>query len=135
MNTKRHELPVMKSHTEAAGEGRPHLLPNDLANSLTFISDQDFKILASAVDRERNRRQKALDGPEPAESPTRVRQKPYLTSSQNNPRDPQPLTKARINALRAAIKAGVKPTALVRQFGISLTTLQHALTADREGKG
>jgi predicted DNA binding protein len=40
------------------------------------------------------------------------------------------LTPSKINAVRAAFKAGVKPSQIARQFGISRTDVQKALTGD-----
>ncbi|MGB5083782.1 MAG: hypothetical protein WBO09_04090 [Methylocystis silviterrae] len=44
-----------------------------------------------------------------------------------------PLTQSRINAIRAAFKAGVKPSTITRQFGVSRSAIQQALSdkADR----
>jgi DNA invertase Pin-like site-specific DNA recombinase len=37
------------------------------------------------------------------------------------------LTKGKLNAVRAAFKAGVKPSAIARQFGISQADVRNAL--------
>ena len=37
----------------------------------------------------------------------------------------------KINALRAAFQAGVKPSAIARQFGISQSDVKRALAGDR----
>jgi DNA invertase Pin-like site-specific DNA recombinase len=37
-----------------------------------------------------------------------------------------------MNAVRTAIKAGVKPTMVARQFGVSLPTLRRILTDDQK---
>ena len=37
------------------------------------------------------------------------------------------LTKGKLNAVRAAFKAGVKPSAIARQFGISQSDVKNAL--------
>ena len=37
------------------------------------------------------------------------------------------LTKGKLNAVRAAFKAGVKPSAIARQFGISQSDVRNAL--------
>jgi transposase-like protein len=38
------------------------------------------------------------------------------------------LTTGRLNAVRAAFKAGVKPSAIARQFGISQSDVRKALS-------
>jgi predicted DNA binding protein len=40
------------------------------------------------------------------------------------------LTKGQLNAVRAAFKAGVKPSAIARQFGISQSNVRKALASD-----
>ena len=41
------------------------------------------------------------------------------------------LTQGRINAVRAAFKAGVKPSTIARQFGISPSAVKEALASKR----
>ncbi len=40
---------------------------------------------------------------------------------------PIPITPAKLNAIRAALGAGVKPTAIARQFGVSQAAIREAL--------
>ena len=40
------------------------------------------------------------------------------------------LTKGQLNAVRAAFKAGVTPSAIARQFGISQSDVRKALASD-----
>jgi hypothetical protein len=40
------------------------------------------------------------------------------------------LTKGKLNAVRAAFKAGLKPTAIARQFGISQSDVRKALAQE-----
>lgn len=106
---------------------RRYLLPNNLPTALTHLSDEEFRVLADAVYQERDRRTAALRGSRGQNkvSKSSLRSKPHehktpMTIS-------QPLTKSRINAIRAVIKAGVKPRTAARQFGISLSALQEAM--------
>ena len=41
-----------------------------------------------------------------------------------------PLTTGKLNAVRAAFKAGVKPTLIARQFGLSDADVRSALASD-----
>jgi hypothetical protein len=43
---------------------------------------------------------------------------------------PQPLAQGKLNAVRAAFKAGVTPSRIARQFGISMADVKTALTGD-----
>lgn len=41
-----------------------------------------------------------------------------------------PLTTGKLNAVRAAFKAGVKPSQIARQFGLSQSDVRKALASD-----
>jgi hypothetical protein len=45
------------------------------------------------------------------------------------------LTRGQINAVRAAFKAGIKPTLIARQFGISQSDVRKVLAMDASGRG
>ena len=40
------------------------------------------------------------------------------------------LTRGKINAVRAAVKAGIKPSVIARQFGISQSDVRKVLASD-----
>jgi len=44
------------------------------------------------------------------------------------------LTRTQINAVRAAFKAGIKPSQIARQFGISQSDVRKVLMADTTTK-
>jgi hypothetical protein len=46
-----------------------------------------------------------------------------------------PLTLGKLNAVRAAFKAGVKPSQIARQFGISQSDVRKALSSDAPARG
>jgi transposase-like protein len=41
-----------------------------------------------------------------------------------------PLTQGKLNAVRAAFKAGITPSRIARQFGISQSDIRKALTSE-----
>jgi DNA invertase Pin-like site-specific DNA recombinase len=43
-----------------------------------------------------------------------------------------PLAQGKLNAVRAAFKAGVKPSRIAREFGISQADVRKALTSDEK---
>jgi len=45
------------------------------------------------------------------------------------------LTRGEINAVRAALKAGVKPALIARQFGISQSDVRKVLASDASMRG
>jgi DNA invertase Pin-like site-specific DNA recombinase len=99
------------------GAASKHLLPSDLAGSLRRLEDREIDTLLAAVTAEADRR-----GRLPKQRP--------LTSPPDRPiaaEEPPRLTKGKLNAVRAAFRAGVKPSAIARQFGISQTDVKKAL--------
>jgi hypothetical protein len=45
-----------------------------------------------------------------------------------------PLTRGQVNAVRAAFKAGVTPSRIARQFGISQSNVRKALASDEPNR-
>jgi hypothetical protein len=48
---------------------------------------------------------------------------------------PVSLTRGQVNAVRAAAKAGIKPSVIARQFGISQSDVRKVLTSDAAVRG
>lgn len=89
----------------------PPLLPADLSAALRRLPDTELERLSKAVNAERSRR-----WPEAKEGQNAGRKTP-------GPALPQ----AKVNAIRAALKAGVKPTVVARQFGVSPAEIRKSL--------
>jgi hypothetical protein len=102
---------VAEGHTRARGA----LLPEDLVGSLAILSEQEFERLRGAVVKEAARRGQQIS-PDPA-SKERERRTPT----------PDGVTTARANLVRAAFKAGLKPLAIARQFGLSQAAVREVL--------
>ena len=96
----------------------PHALPADLPNAIKHLDDQEFDRLLSAVIAEQKRRGKKH--PDSDESSRRRRIEAVSA----------PLTQGKLNAVRAAFKAGVTPSRIARQFGISQSDVRKALASD-----
>jgi hypothetical protein len=91
-----------------------HVLPKNLPNSIKTLTDQELDQLHAAVLIERQRRGK----------------KPPLNENARKPQVQEvsvPMSTGKINAVRAAFKAGVKPSQIARQFGISQADVRKAL--------
>jgi hypothetical protein len=95
-----------------------HILPADLPNAIKKLDDQEFDRLLAAVIAEQNRRGKKL----PASDASSRKRKVEAMSA--------PLTQGKLNAVRAAFKAGVTPSRIARQFGISQSDVRKALASD-----
>jgi hypothetical protein len=93
-----------------------HVLPADLPNAVRQLNDQELDQLLSAVIVEQKRRGKqlaAVSRKEGVEAFAAV-----------------PLTQGKLNAVRAAFKAGVTPSRIARQFGISQSDVRKALASE-----
>jgi hypothetical protein len=106
--------PVL-SEAPAAARPRP-LLPSDLAASLQILSAAEFERLLSAVNGEASRRRKS----EPTSAQAHVPRPQKANAG---------IPSGKANAVRAAFKAGVKPSAIARQFGISQADIRALLNS------
>lgn len=96
-------------------------MPNDLANAVKRLSDDELDRLMSAVLAEQKRRGKKLPSRDEG-SPKRQLKAVAV-----------PLAQGKLNGVRAAFKAGVTPSRIARQFGISLSDVRKALAGDPSG--
>jgi hypothetical protein len=94
-----------------------HVLPNDLPNAIKQLKDQELDLLLSAVLSEKKRRSKKHSDSNEGRLKGRIEAVSV------------PLTQGRLNAIRAAFKAGVTPSRIARQFGISQSDVRKALAS------
>ena len=102
--------------------GTPHsryVLPENIDAAIQQLDDQELDRLVSAALEERARRKKP---PVPEES-WRKRHPEGVSVS---------LPQGKINAVRAAFKAGVTPTRIARVFGMSKSDVRRALAGETE---
>ena len=104
------------SNKEAAASSPRYLLPKDLSSGIRQLNDQEFDRLLAAVLAEQKRRGKKLPLSHKASRKPPVQFGP-------------PLAPAKVNAVRAAFKAGVPPSRIARQFGISHADVRKALAS------
>jgi hypothetical protein len=116
--------PTREAHSQSSESvGSPnaipsrHLLPTNLSSAVRHLNDQELGQLLSAVVAEQRRR-----GNEPPAEISRTRRVEVPTAV--------PLTQGKLNAVRAAFKAGVTPSRIARQFGISQSDVRKALASD-----
>ncbi len=102
------------------------LLPDNLEASLVVLSDREFNRLLQAVEREAVRRGRHERRSTPSEAPVEKAKPRRAARSAGHP----PLTATQANLVRAAFKAGVKPTAIARQFGFSQAVVSDALKTE-----
>lgn len=115
------------------GQGRPYLLPADLPKALIWLSDRELTDLASAVAAEQGRRKPE---PPPAVADDRTGKGNIAPlarrKAQSSEHGTPPLPRARINAIKAAFKAGVRPSVIARQFGVTQQAIREALAERHE---
>jgi DNA-binding NarL/FixJ family response regulator len=96
---------------------RRHVLPSNLDAAIKQLDDQELERLFSAVVAEQKRRGKRLPN--------------FDGRTRRNEPSPPSLTSGQMNAVRAAFKAGVTPSRIARQFGLSQADVKKALAFDK----
>jgi hypothetical protein len=102
----------------AATSTPSYSLPQYLPSALKYLDDDQLDRLLAAVVNERQRRGKEVPASNEASRKQRVREAP------------PGLTLGKLNAVRAAFKAGVTPSRIARQFGISHADVRKALASN-----
>jgi hypothetical protein len=113
-------------HVSRAQEQR-HVLPKDLPNAVKHLNDRELDLLIAACLEEAKRR-----GRLPASDETTKRSSRRDKSAHPAKAEPATvsLTRGQINAVRAAFKAGIKPSLIARQFAISQSDVRKVLASD-----
>jgi hypothetical protein len=115
-------LAVPQSKAKAGSRAPPrHFLPQDLAGALKRLDNAEIDALLAAVTTEAERRGRL--------PPSRAKEKPTADATPAG-HAAGSLTTGKLNAVRAAFKAGVKPSAIARQFGISHSDVRKALATE-----
>ena len=113
---ERNSLPLQVD--ESARDKPPtYQLPRNLPSALSHLDDDQLERLFMAVNVELERRGKI--------APIRTIER-KLPAEEASP----PLAFGKLNAIRAAFKAGVKPSAISKQFGVSQADVHRALKND-----
>ena len=99
--------PHPPSSLATAASTQRHILPSNLPAAIKQLNDGELDQLLSAVLAEQKRR-----GRRPPGSNESAR-------NQHAQELAPPLTQGKLNAVRAAFKAGVTPSRIVRQFGVT----------------
>jgi predicted DNA-binding protein (UPF0251 family) len=94
-----------------------HGLPSDLPAAIKHLNDQELEQLQAAVTAEQQRRGKKPSTPKKTLS--KRMEAPAVT-----------LTIGKLNAVRAAFKAGVRPSKIAKQFGISQSEVRKIIAGD-----
>jgi hypothetical protein len=106
--------PTARAPEPLAAPRPRHFLPKDLTSALKRLDNAEIDALLAAVTTEAERRGRL----------------PPSTATPQPGQIPATLTTGKLNAVRAAFKAGVKPSAIARQFGISQSDVRKALATE-----
>jgi hypothetical protein len=106
-----------------------HVLPKDLPNAVKHLTDRELDLLiAVSIDEAKRRgrllsstQPKAPDGSIPKRSSSRDKGQAELAKVS--------LTRSQVNAVRAAFKAGITPSRIARQFGLSQSDVRKVLAS------
>jgi hypothetical protein len=124
-----------KDASEAASQR--HVLPKNLRHAITQLSDGELDELFEAAFDEAKQRGR-LPPSVRAEMPPSALRPSELTTKRFAPTAKRrkveitevPLTGGQVKAIRAAFKAGITPSRIARQFGVSQSSVRKALATD-----
>jgi hypothetical protein len=110
--------PPLRTDEPAAASTPSYALPTNLPSALRHLDNDQLERLLAAVIAELKQRGKNLSVSD--ETSRKQRTKEVAP----------PLAQGKLNAVRAAFKAGVRPSRIARQFGISQSDVRKALASD-----
>jgi hypothetical protein len=110
--------PPLSADEPPAASSPSYALPKNLPSALRHLDDDQLGRLLEALLAEQERRGKK---PSVSGEPMRKQRTKGITPS---------LAQGKLNAVRAAFKAGVKPSRIAREFGISLPDVKMVLVGD-----
>ena len=136
--------PPRSSSTEDKSSPR-HVLPRDLSNALQQLDDLELDKLLAATRHELQRRGRLTTSTPEIRPATHIgagerASKPSIAteklSERRQPDEPDvALTQGQVNAVRATFKAGITPSRIARQFGISQSDVRKVLASEFRGAG
>lgn len=119
--------PIAAAQPTADASSHRHVLPKNLRKAVKHLSDGELDLLHAATLEEMGRRVRfpPTDQTTKRSSGTdRSSHGPHVEVGTVS------LTRGKINAVRAAFKAGIKPSVIARQFGISQSDVRKVLASD-----
>ena len=106
-----------------------HVLPNDLPNAVKYLTDSELDLLITASVEEAKRRGRLLPSIQPNPTDESVRKQSPSKDQRQAEVAKVSLKRGQVNAVRAALKAGIKPSQIARQFGISQSDVRKVLAS------
>jgi hypothetical protein len=129
--------PTVGATKEATETVPRHILPKNLRHAITQLSDGELdELFESAFDEAKRRgrlpRSVRTDVTPPVLHPSELTAKRLPPTGKRRKVDiaEVPLTRGQVNAIRASFKAGITPSRIARQFGVSQSDVRKALASD-----
>jgi hypothetical protein len=118
--------------TEAAADtaSQRHVLPRDLPNAVKYLTDTELDLLITASVEEAKRRGRLPPSVQPNPTDEPVPKQSSSRDKRHTEFAKVSLTRGQVSAVRAATKAGIKPSQIARQFGISQSDVRKVLASD-----
>jgi hypothetical protein len=110
--------PPLRTDEPAAVSSPSYALPTNLPSALRHLDNDQLDRLLAAVIAELKQRGKNLSVSDETHRNQRTKEVA------------PPLALGKLNAVRAAFKAGVRPSRITRQFGVSQSDVKKALASD-----
>jgi hypothetical protein len=131
-------LPSKPPAREAGADKSPqrHILPKNLRHAVKQLSDGELDELFGVAFDEAKRRGRLPRNVEtdlaapPSRRPPDLATKPTPPTDKRRKADIAEVSLTQANAVRAAFKAGVTPSRIARQFGISQSDVRNTLASD-----
>jgi len=130
--------PIVDATKEATEPtSQRHILPRNLRHAVSQLTDSEFDELFEAAFDEAKRRGRLprsvrAEMTASALRPSEMTTKRLPPTNKRRPKDiaEVSLTRGQVMAIRAAFKAGVKPSQIARHFGVSQSNVRKALATD-----
>jgi hypothetical protein len=115
---------------QVPGQQQRHILPKDLPTAVKHLTDSELDLLIAASIEEAKRRGRLPARAKPIASDESVPKRSVSRDMRQAGVVAVSLTRGQVNAVRAAFKAGIKPSLIARQFGISQSDVRKVLASD-----
>jgi hypothetical protein len=123
---------VAATHISADTSPQRHVLPKNLRKAVKHLSDSELVLLHAATTEELERRGRFPLTDQITNRTSGTDKSPHKRQAETAPVS---LTRGQINAVRAAFKAGIKPSVIARQFRISQSDVRKVLASDATVRG
>jgi hypothetical protein len=126
-------LPTRRvSATETAADtvSQRHALPRNLPDAVKHLTDRELDLLLTASVEEAKRRGRLAPSVQPNPTDELVRKQSSSRDKRQAEVAKVSLTRGQVNAVRAALKAGIKPSQIARQFGIFQADVRKVLASE-----